>query len=560
MSSLFFPPAVLIAGAVLIWLVRRIPATRWPGWPLVRRALPLAAVSIALLTLWTLNRPASPVRSLFVFPAALGTELSLKVQLDGWSRLFGLMLLWPALFAGLLAWFEGSHGAIAEPPRWRGWLFCLAAAQFALLAADWLTLIAGLLAFDLCYLAAFPSQQKRGWIFGANSLGSLVILAAALLLTVDGTNPALKVGIPLPAKIALPMVGMAIIRLAPYPLHFWLSDASTREVPAWQWPVQLASPLLGLYLLARLASPLGGAVPARGLLLGIGLAGCLVAALLAWLAARDRPRSALPLVVLFQLNLALLSWTIAPEPALALWIGLALLLAAAALALHRDWIEGAGEEALSWRDRVPGGVAAAALAGLPLTVGFFARVPLYGALLDAQQIVGLIFLLTAEGLQAAALLRLWDGFRNGSGAKVPQAAPASWARWAGGLLLVAPLFLLGMFPVSASQWAAAERLLLLSPWQDLWGGSMGLWAALLIPWALGYGIYRSDPRWPPEQDFSEEQLTALLTLGWLHRAIEHFLGQIRQALWSIGRLLDGEGYLAWVALSLLLVAALFLAI
>jgi hypothetical protein len=557
-SSPLLPSTVLATGAVLLWLIRRIPETRWPGWAVVRRALPVASVSIALLALWALNRPVSPVRFLFLSPPTLGIDLSLRLQSDGWSRLFGLMLLWPALFAALSDWFDGPTGATTGPPDWHGWLLCLAAAQFALAAADWLTLTAGLLAFDLLHLVAFSSQQKRGWTFGANGLGNLALFATALLLTVDGHHLTLAAEFPLPETASLLIVGAALLRLAPYPLHFWLSDTPAEGGSAWRWPAQLVSPLLGLALLARLASPLGSAAPARGTLMAMGLAGCLATALLAWLAARHQPREALPFAVLFQLNLALLGWIVEPHRFSAPWIGLALLLAVAALALHRGWIETAGERPLSWRDRAPGGLAAAALAGLPLTVGFFVRAPLYGALLNARQIVGLIVFLSAEGLHVAALLRLWDGLRNDLREETPQAAPVPWQNWGVASLLNAPLLVLGLFPSLATQWVAGKSPLPLSPWQALSGAGLGLWAALLIPWALGYSLYRSHPRWPTQADAAEEQIIPLFTLDWLHRAADGLLGQLRQALWSVGRLLHGEGYLAWVALSLLLIAVLFL--
>jgi len=56
----------------------------------------------------------------------------------------------------------------------------------------------------------------------------------------------------------------------------------------------------------------------------------------------------------------------------------------------------------------------------------------------------------------------------------------------------------------------------------------------------------------------EAQLVSTLRLSWLHRAVAQLLDRARQAVWSVGALLHGEGYLAWMSFSLLLIFLLVL--
>ena len=136
-----------------------------------------------------------------------------------------------------------------------------------------------------------------------------------------------------------------------------------------------------------------------------------------------------------------------------------------------------------------------------------------------------------------------------------------WNTWAAMILLIAPLFIFGLHPPLAAQLAgfpAAESSVFLPLWEQIANGSLGLWAAILLPPVMGYGLYRSELTWPPEMIEIEKQLLSILRLDWLHRALGQLLGRARQFLWGVGAVLHGEGYLAWVALSLLLIFLLVL--
>jgi len=357
--------------------------------------------------------------------------------------------------------------------------------------------------------------------------------------------------------VASLVTAAVVIRLAPYPLHFWLPGTQEAVLPAWHGPMRLASPVMGLYLMARLAPRLADSGSVARLALMVGVVGCLAAALVAWLAAQRGWREAIPLIGLYQVNLALASWAVSGEPLVGLWTSLALIMAVAALATHRTWLDGRENGSMVWWSAVPGGLAAAALAGLPLTAGLFVRRPLYRVLLHNRQVGWLALLLVAEAMLAAALLYLWGGLRPGTFTGQETGERVSWRAWGPTALLATPLLLLGSYPAlvarlarfpptMGSSWAALKL-------GQLVQGGIGLWAALLLPLVMGYGLCRSGVAWPAEMCDAEARLTLFLRLGWLHRALDRALGQVRRALWAVGAVLHGEGYLAWMSFSLLLI-------
>ena len=170
LTSPFLPAVALVAGAAMTWLARRFLPSHWPMVSLIHRALPVVSALAAVLAIWSLRQLVSPSRFLLILPPTLGLDLSLRVQLDEWGRLFGLSLLWPALTVAGLGLFGSSSdaGDAADPPAWSQWLSLLAAAHLTLAAADWLTLAAALVLFDLVYLATAAPQSERGRSFLAN--------------------------------------------------------------------------------------------------------------------------------------------------------------------------------------------------------------------------------------------------------------------------------------------------------------------------------------------------------------------------------------------------------
>jgi NADH:ubiquinone oxidoreductase subunit 5 (subunit L)/multisubunit Na+/H+ antiporter MnhA subunit len=530
---------------------------------MIHGTLPAVSILTAIVAIWLLRRPISPSHFLLIFPPTLGLDLSLRVQLDEWGRLFGLSLLWPALTMaglGLIASFLDTRDT-AGLPAWPRWLVSLAAAQAALAAADWLTLAAALVLFDLVYLAITAPQRERGWSFMANSLSGLALLAVAFALSLGDHSLALAASEPLPTKAALLITVAAVARLAPYPFHFWLPDPQEMPLPAWRWLVRLLPAAIGLYLVTRITPLLDRTGPTAHLALIAGIVGCLAAALLAWLDAQHEPKRAIAFIGLYQTSLVLLSWAVLGKSLTGFWMALNLILGTTALTMHGAWSNSRNGEPLIWWGAAPGGVAAAALAGLPLTVGLFVRLPLCRALLANRQAGWLALLLLVESALATILLRVWSGLNPDRFTRQREGERPPWSLWGATALLVVPLLILGLCP-SLVAWLAgspsSESFPPLPTLGQLAQAGIGAWAAFLLPLVMGYGVYRGKLAWPDEMADVEAQLASALRLSWLHRAAAQLLDQARQALWSVGAVLHGEGYLAWMTFSLLLIFLLVL--
>ncbi|UCC64231.1 MAG: hypothetical protein JSV36_04015 [Anaerolineae bacterium] len=559
LTSPLLPALALVLGAGLTWLARRFLSARRSVVRLLQRMLPFFSALAAGVAIWSLRRPVPFARFWSLSLPTLGLDSSLWVQLDGWGRLFGLFLLWPALATAGFRLFSLSSRVegTADAPAWPWWLLLLAAVQVVLAAGDWLTLSAALILFDIVCLVTVASRAEGGWGFLVNGLSGLLLLAVAFMLSSGGHSLVLDGRVPPLPAVALLVTAAVLVRLAPYPLHFWLPGTREAVLPAWHWPMRLASPVMGLYLMARLAPRLADSGLVTRLTLMVGVVGCLVAALVAWLAAQRGSRKAIPLIGLYQVNLALASWAVSDEPLVGLWTSLALIMAVAALVMHRTWLDGRENGSMAWWSAVPGGLAAAALAGLPLTAGLFVRQPLYRVLLHNRQVGWLALLLIAEAMLTATLLYLWGGLRPGIFTWREMGERVSWRAWGLTALLAAPLLLLGSCP-SLAAWLARFPPTMGSSWTalklgQLVQGGIGLWAALLLPLVMGYGLCRSGVAWPAERSDVEARLILFLRLGWLHRALDWALGQVRQALWTVGAVLHGEGYLAWMSFSLLLI-------
>jgi hypothetical protein len=289
--------------------------------------------------------------------------------------------------------------------------------------------------------------------------------------------------------------------------------------------------------------------------------GCLAAAALAWLNAQHDPKQAIVFIGLHQTNLALLSWAVLGESLTGFWMALNLTLGTTAFAMHRAWSNSRDGEPLIWWSAIPSGVAIAALAGLPLTVGVFVCLPLCRALLVNRQAGWLALLLLAQSALAATLLRVWSSLNPGRFAWQGEGERPPWNLWGATALLVIPLLALGLCP-SLVAWLSgnpsSEGFLALPTFGQLAQAGVGAWAAFLLPLVIGYGVHRSGLAWPDEMADVEAQLASGLRLSWLHHAAAQLLGRMRQALWSVGAVLHGEGYLAWMTFSLLLIFLLIL--
>jgi len=212
------------------------------------------------------------------------------------------------------------------------------------------------------------------------------------------------------------------------------------------------------------------------------------------------------------------------------------------------------------------------LAGLPLTAGFPARIALYWSAFTAKHWLALLALIAGEALYLSAALRLLlelesvpdpeshdpDGSAAGDEATPAPAAGwwrrvATWARWVAGqdnvrygaaAMLALASVALGLAPRALSGDG-------LGTWWRL--PTLPMWAALLLPVIGSIVLHRSQDQilrvtgtwWP--------WVERHLSLDALYRGVGRLAQSLGTLVWGATLLVEGAGYMAWVALVCLLV-------
>ena len=592
-KSLFLQPLgpalVLALGASLLmlwrWLALRRKArmvalrgssgrTTGPDSWFVRLQLPAALLVVftALILLLLLRAIAArPALSWTWQPLTVAGGM-LEWRLDGWNWLTAVLILLLTAGAALLGRsdVEGAGDSSLTRPdrsgsRLEQTLWLAAAALVFTASGNVVTLASSWILFDAALTWRLrPGEQAepaaRAW-----SLLSLTAILLLLVLALLGEG-----------GIKAPLVGRsfdrwelgllwlaALIRTGVYPLHFWLIG-SGRLDRAGRLILGVLAPLLGLWLLARLQAGALREWLNRPEWAALGALALLGSALVAWTETDDERRwrwiaiNRASLVVLA----AYLAGSAVPEALV--WsvvtfsLGCALLMVGQTLRTQLGW-------------RLPVWLAVLTLWGLPGTTGFLARwavvyptdVPL------AIPLFGLIML--AETLLMAAL---WRAARGREAQLASQSAPergrpqadsalpegrivANWSILAGSALAVAllalPLVVWGLHPRGLARltgWPPTEIFPALGA--ALMQARKSVWIGLALSAGLGVvlGIYR-------RRIFDgmlgwQRGITEIVSLEWLYRAITLGLGALASALQYFARLGEGEGYLGWLALGVLL--------
>jgi hypothetical protein len=220
----------------------------------------------------------------------------------------------------------------------------------------------------------------------------------------------------------------------------------------------------------------------------------------------------------------------------------------------------------SWWRAAPTTVVLLCLVGLPLTIGFPARVALYHAILDTQRWLVLPIAIAAEALFVSAMLRLLLDLES---VPDPGLAPAikgtakekgrpwrsilAWVRrvdwprelrYGAGAALALGTLILGVAPG-----------LLSAPGLGTWFAlpTLPMWAALLLPVVGAIVLYRAQDSvldvigawWPVAE--------SVLSAEPLYRAVEGTFAYIGAAIWGSSQVVEGAGYMAWVALACLVI-------
>jgi hypothetical protein len=549
MVNLLLAPLVLLAGATLMLALAAVLAliNRQPSWNTAsgRQYGWITIATVALLLMLIRSSVVAVPHQVTAWSSLVTLIPPLTLQSNQPGRLLGL-----GFAAVVLAGFviprddqRQDNGKPAGPTQPTGLtasekegallIVVLAISLVTLLPADLLCLTLSWALLDgitaAAWLYAVRPRNNDQWrrvllSWGGGAAATLLLWGATLPLQADFAPQR----IPLPALAGWSGTALTLailLRLAPFPFHILggrchlLGEPPGREQQSGLLiALQAAPAVAGIWLLGQL--PAGEALPPlwheliRALLL-TGLVGC---GLLAWLSRKEH--QTVGWILTAQAGVVVLAGLSAgPEAALA--EGMALLLAGGILTLYTQ------QENLAVENRIAGGLAVVALAGLPLTWGGEGRLRLYQSWLADGSGLSIFLAAGAYLLTTAAAARI-----------VLRPAPTPLDREARirvGVALGLPA--LGLLMPSASPAVQVD---------------LPVWLAVLIPLGGGVFLAWSAPSLLPIQERTPPWLPQLLALDWLTSLIGQTGSLIGRAAQAVHQVLEAEGVLLWVLIGLAL--------
>lgn len=394
--------------------------------------------------------------------------MRLELTYDGLGALYGLL----ATGIGALVFAYGAgylprhlrHEGRPQRDAWRfwPWMVLFMVAMVGLACAVDLVLLFVL--FDITAIASYfligfdrERREARGAALMAmlvTGIGAVAMLIGAVLLYTEyGTFSLPEIfaraepdGTTIAAAALIAVAALA--KSAQVPLHFWLPRAMAAPTPVSAYLHSAAMVAAGVLVLGRIHPLL--ALDDRVLdgLLVVGLASVVVGGLLAL--AQDELKQILAHSTISQYGyvVALYGMGGAAAAGAAAFYVVAHAIAKSALFMTAGAVtEATGESRLSrlgglWRGMpvlaVASGLAAATLAALPLTLGFFKDELFFDAAVDAGPPVAAMAVVAAA-LTFAYIGRFWLGIFAGAPGAAPRPVPA---------LLVAPVALLAAVAVA----------------------------------------------------------------------------------------------------------------
>lgn len=511
-------------------LLGLLPRFRYTG--LIAIAAALGAV--AALLVMALRLPVTGTLSAWQPLHLFGAGLSLSV--DGPAWLFGLGLLATALAAFVTG--------LARPGGRRvgtrlAMLLLTAGGLISIFSDNLVTRIIAWALLDLVYfltllfLAEADGLEPQAVLnLAFNSAGTLLAVGAAMLISRTSSDLSLR-DAALSAQSTVLITLAAVFRLGLFPLHLALpTEINIRQ--GLGTLLRLVPAAVALETLSRLAA-FGFDDGLRPWLTVFGLAAALVGAVQLWSVAD--PRQGMAYVIISQSGVALMAglWG-GEQAALALAsTTLTMLLACALIFLSN------GHDPQQPWGTLPAGLGAAALLGLPLTVGFLGVGHLYGSLLAAGgwAWLALLVLVLAQGVLASGLL--FTLFWPGQPVVGPPALVAAY--WAG---LSLPAVLLVAAAVMSGLVADALGI---EPIGLAGLGGMGSVVAVVvvaITTALGFGLWRfQDVVRGGSSVVVGASLASLARLEWLYRLAWGVVRGVGNGVALVAAVLEGEGAMLW---------------
>ncbi len=535
------PAIILLLASALLRVFaspRRAPALA---------LLTLAPLSASFILLMALRASGVVVYELTWWPLVT-PPLRVLWALDGWNWLAAALLFLVGGGAVLLTWMLPGKRSGA----YHGLSFALLAGAMLTVVSDNLLALSGAwVATDILLVARARGSRARGGVAPVwlEVTGSLLVLVAIGITSLGVASTTLATA-RLPVEPMALLLIAAALRMAAFPLHLWLAPSGAARDRGAQLLISGVALATGAWLLGRifvlgagiwLADPLWPALLAL-LTLAAGLA--------AW-AGRERDRLAL-------LGSSRATW---------LWLVAAL----APTAVARDALGWAmagvilglllvvvGQEINEqWRWRVPLALGVVTLAGAPLTVGMAAR-----AFMQPVPFALWLLLAVADGLAVAAALAGWRTAPQPAAAPSTPGAQPQGRKWIASVDWPAArlLLVLGLAVVPNLLWSvqptrlAAQAGFTVAPTFGELLRQFGLAGLLLVAAALGLGAGFYQLAQQPDEAIRRwlDRIGAAAGLGWLMDGMR-WLGHWIAVVWRNTLLVaEGEGYLGWVVLALLL--------
>lgn len=536
------PAAILLLSALVLWIVvPRLPS-KWQTQPGIRYFGAPGLVGLAGLSLLAIRLATGPealeaeLQTLsgwnFSTPQSVAT---LTVRADLLSLPF-LIVVILVLLAVILLHFDplSNSSSEADWAQVAGWFTLGAGACLLFVAANGLTLIYAIVAFDTLTALYWLGQNRRNLGVARLFLGIITtggILLASLLAATAPTTGFFLLGLALWLRLGL----YPFLEVAAHPN--WRSDA--------RLIYHGLSITVGIYLTIRaIGQPLPEVI--RWLIVLTAL----LSGVLAWLtslvktddtaAGAQNTRSALlTWLILTEVLLILVAQPLATSAVAAFAVGLILSLVALWVtpALGRPRLQ---ERAWSW-PYLPAAAATLTLIGAPFSLGWVAKLSIYQSLLTTSHPVMTVIVILAEALALSGLVRYWFTLARGDEMN-------SW--WSTiGIVAMVPFLTPGLAPFIFSGLTQSD-LSLASLQLSVAAVAISI-IEPIIGSLLGYFRYSIIDR----LRLPTETVIQVASLNWLPFWGQIFFREIGKVGLRIRVVIEGQHYVGW-AIFMALVGAL----
>ena len=540
------PAVILLLSAFVLFIVMPLVPKTWVN---LQRWIVPGLVGVALLSLlgvrFTVDSDSfdSGVELLSGWNfSSTESVAALMVRVDSLSVAFLLTTLLLLLGVTLL---RSEFVVVDSGNSWRqmaGWLAMGAAACWLFVAANGLTIIYGVMAFDAIVAVYYLSRQHQNLAAARLFLG--VITAAGVILATLSSSVAGVSG--------LLVLGLVLwLRLGIYPLLESLRQTNWRDDERLaNFGISLA---VGIFLALRTVSD---SLPV--LIFWLVVITMLLGGILAWL-TQTRPdeggnliekpnRNRVLLLSQLTIVVSLLVLLTVPLPTgtgIAFSVGLILSLMALWVtpALGRPRLS---EGAWSW-PYLPAAFATLSLLAAPFFLGWYANVSVYNALFRVENWAIVSLTILAQTLALSGLVYYWHILVNGN--------ERSNRRSVVGIIAMVPFLTPGLGPFIL----AAIVNINLSP-EKYFDPSVGVIAVMVFMAVVAFCLGYFKDKIVTQLNIPEKNVVKIAQLNWLVRGFEISFDWIGRFILRVEVVLEGQHYIGWAIFTALMGALIILLI